>query len=238
MTALPPIEVLGVRVISCDVETAVATVIDGFAAGRTQRIAFLNHNLAVRLLERGRLCILDAFIVLNDGLALDIAARLLRGRRFAANLNGTDLTPKILAALPKSARIFLYGARPEVVAEAARRLTARGHRVVGFCDGYSCDGATAAAAAREAGAEVALVALGNPQQELWIADYGAESGARLFLGIGAWFDFMTGATRRAPAAIRRARLEWLYRLTLEPKRLMRRYTIDAARFFVAALRHG
>lgn len=236
MSSLQTIEILGVPVGSATSDAAAAAIAEGFAAGRTQRIAFLNHNLAVRLMELDRLAVLDDFTVLNDGLSLDVAARMLHGRRFAANLNGTDLTPRILAALPKSARLFLYGARPEVVAEAARRLAEAGHAVAGFRDGYGGDPAGAAAAAREAGAEVVLVAMGNPAQELWIADYGAASGARLFLAVGAWLDFMTGTVPRAPALVRRLRLEWLFRLALEPRRLLRRYTVDAARFLIAALR--
>ena len=60
------------------------------------------------------------FVVLNDGIGLDLASRYLYGETFPDNLNGTDFTPALLAAAGAEARVFLFGARPEVVGEGRR----------------------------------------------------------------------------------------------------------------------
>jgi len=52
------------------------------------------------------------------------------------------------------------------------------------------------------------------------------------MGVGALFDFWAGDKPRAPKLVQRLRLEWLYRLALEPRRLFRRYTVDMVTFFM------
>ena len=81
-----------------------------------------------------------------------------------------------------------------------------------------------------------LVALGNPQQERWILRYRSELNAKLLVGVGALLDFMSGSVKRAPGWLRSLRLEWLYRLYGEPKRLFKRYTIEMLRFFILCLK--
>jgi alpha-1,3-mannosyltransferase len=66
--------------------------------------------------------------------------------------------------------------------------------------------------------------MGNPRQESWIAAHVPEV-CPCGIAVGAWFDFFAEAVPRAPAWIRSARLEWVYRLCLEPRRLARRYLI-------------
>jgi beta-1,4-glucosyltransferase len=81
-------------------------------------------------------------------------------------------------------------------------------------------------------AEVVLVALGNPIQEEWILANREALDANVVVGVGALFDFWSGDKPRAPLLVQRVRLEWLYRLCLEPRRLLRRYTVDIMAFLV------
>ena len=67
--------------------------------------------------------------------------------------------------------------------------------------------------------------LGNPLQELWIANHGVTTGARLQIGVGALFDFASGHVPRAPVWMRRMRCEWTFRLLCEPRRLFARYVL-------------
>lgn len=136
--------------------------------------------------------------------------------------------------------MFLYGAKPEVVRQAAGVIGERyGCLVCGAADGFSGAGpeaiASQAAAARP---DIVLVALGNPLQEEWIAAHAGPTGAALTIGVGALFDFLAGAVPRAPPPMRRLRLEWLYRWAQEPGRLRRRYTLGMARFFRLVLRQA
>ena len=74
---------------------------------------------------------------------------------------------------------------------------------------------------RESGAAVVFVCLGSPKQELWMAENGPATGARLLVGLGGSLDIFSGNVRRAPPAFRRLGLEWLYRLLKEPRRIGR-----------------
>jgi alpha-1,3-mannosyltransferase len=85
-------------------------------------------------------------------------------------------------------------------------------------------------------ANLVLVALGNPLQELWIARHGEASGATLLIGVGALFDFTVDRVHRAPPWLRRARCEWMYRLASEPRRLAGRYLLGNALFLASVLR--
>jgi N-acetylglucosaminyldiphosphoundecaprenol N-acetyl-beta-D-mannosaminyltransferase len=85
------------------------------------------------------------------------------------------------------------------------------------------------------GAEVLLVALGNPKQELWIARHRAElPQVAVAVGVGCVFDLWAGRARRAPRWMRRIGLEWLHRMLAEPRRLMSRYATDGIWLVVLA----
>jgi N-acetylglucosaminyldiphosphoundecaprenol N-acetyl-beta-D-mannosaminyltransferase len=48
-------------------------------------------------------------------------------------------------------------------------------------------------------------------------------GVPALIGVGAAFDFLSGAKAQAPRWVQRSGLEWLFRLATEPRRLWRRY---------------
>ncbi len=159
---------------------------------------------------------------------------------FRQNLNGTDLVPAFLAAETVPRTLFLLGAKPGIAEAAARNLALLHpqHRVVGVRDGYFAPEETGAviAAINAASPDILLVALGNPGQEMFIAEHAHRIDARVLMGVGALLDYTAGASLRAPAALRLVRLEWLFRLLREPRRLGRRYTVDIVVFLVAILR--
>lgn len=82
------------------------------------------------------------------------------------------------------------------------------------------------------GTEVLFVSLGFPKQERWIAAHRDRLPGVILLGVGAAFDFHAGRFPRAPRWMQRAGLEWLFRLSLEPTRLSKRYARDNPRFLV------
>jgi alpha-1,3-mannosyltransferase len=199
--------------------------------GRSLRVAFANaHTLTLAKRDDAFRRVLNKFLVLNDGVGVDIASRLKFGRSFPENLNGTDFVPYYLSRTQHRLRIFLVGARPEIVSEAARRfaITWPQHQIIGTCDGYFRDEHQVDELCRiikDVKADLLLVGLGNPLQELWIANRGAATGARLQMGVGALFDFASGRVPRAPRWVRRLRCEWIYRLAREPRRLFSRYIL-------------
>jgi alpha-1,3-mannosyltransferase len=108
------------------------------------------------------------------------------------------------------------------------------HEIVGVEHGY-CDlhSPELLERIRSVQADVLLVGLGNPTQELWLARHFEATGCALGIAVGALFDFVAGEISRAPAWMRAARLEWLYRLCLEPRRLSSRYLIRTPRFLAS-----
>ena len=201
---------------------------------------FANTNFIVKcrsLLSRMRD---PSVIIANDGIGLDLAAMLVYRSRFQENLNGTDFTPFLFQHSPTPLRVYMVGGKPAVLAKASTHVrTYLGQDVVGTCDGYAGikNNPELLADINRAQPDVILVALGNPIQEEWILDHRGELDASVVIGVGALFDFWAGDKPRAPKLIQRLRLEWFYRLALEPRRLLRRYTVDILIFFMQCYRH-
>ena len=204
-------------------------------------VAFCNAHTAETALHDPQFAdALARFVVVNDGIGLEIGARILSGRGFPENLNGTDFIPYLLGRLSRPTRVYFLGGMPDVAEEAARNFAARfPHVVVAGCRHgrfAKSEEAAVVAAVSAAAPDILLVAMGNPKQELFIAEHFDALGAQAMFGVGALFDFVSGRIPRAPMRLRQMRLEWAYRLWLEPARLMRRYTTETAAFFAATIR--
>jgi N-acetylglucosaminyldiphosphoundecaprenol N-acetyl-beta-D-mannosaminyltransferase len=91
------------------------------------------------------------------------------------------------------------------------------------------------AAIRFAQADFVWVGLGTPKQEIWMHENRGRCGGAILLGVGAAFDVHAGAIERAPCWMQRSGLEWLFRLSHDPRRLWKRYVILAPIFAVLAL---
>lgn len=211
---------------------AALSYVDELASLRFGQIhlAFLNANNAnLMMSDPDYRQALGRTLLLPDGIGVDLASKLLNGERFVANLNGTDFIPAMLSYMQQPRRIGLIGGRPEILKKAAAnfRLHAPWHEFVEISDGYFDKTDCAAVIDRLAGAriDILLVALGTPLQEVWIDRNIRPEHARLAIGVGALFDFVSGEVPRAPLWMRRIRSEWVYRLWLEPRRLWYRYIV-------------
>ena len=230
----------GIGVAAMSREAAFAEVLAAIAAGRHLRLAFCNANLVNVVAGDATLRrSLADFLVLADGIGVDLGSRLLHGSPFPANLNGTDFFPALLGrALPL--RVALLGARPGVADRAAAELARRypAHRFTVVSHGYydAAEEERLLDGLQAQRPDLLLVALGNPLQERFIADRIGPGHASVAAGVGALFDFLTGEVPRAPAILRKARLEWAYRLWLEPRRLWRRYLLGNPAFLLRLLR--
>jgi alpha-1,3-mannosyltransferase len=211
--------------------------IDGeFERGGTLRVAFANaHTLTLSRSNTAFRKALKRFLVLNDGVGVDLASRFKFGTTFPENLNGTDFVPYYLSHTRHRLRIFLVGSRQEVVSEAARRFADiwPQHEIIGARNGYFRNEEHVKSVCRDikdVKADLLLVGLGNPLQEMWIAERAATTGARLQMGVGALFDFVSGGVPRAPLWVRRLRCEWIFRLACEPRRMFSRYILGGVMF--------
>lgn len=182
----------------------------------------------------------EGVTIVNDGVGMEIAARMLHAERFWENLNGTDFIPFLFRQSSSPLRVFMVGGKPRVLQKAAQYATQQlGQVVVGTCDGYEGIQANPhlVETINRAQADVVLVAMGNPVQEKWILDHRQDLQAGILAGVGALFDFWAGDKPRAPHIVQKMRLEWFYRLCLEPRRLARRYTVDIVKFLNHCYRH-
>lgn len=207
---------------------AVRDIVGAVLRKQPLQVAFANtHLLYCAVRDPGYASDMERFYLVNDGIGLNLLARMACGRGFEENLNGTDLTPRVLAALPFGTRVLLVGARPRVVRRAAHRMLQRWPHleICAYHDGYA-GGARALQDLRDLKPDVVLVGMGNPRQERWISQGLEAHPSAVFLGVGALFDFIAEAVPRAPEGLRRLRLEWAFRLAQEPRRLWRRYTVE------------
>lgn len=85
---------------------------------------------------------------------------------------------------------------------------------------------------RESNSNLIWVGLGCPKQERWIADHKEALPPGVYFGVGAAFAFHAGEIAQAPAFMQRCGLEWLFRLSREPRRLFRRYVTWNSLFIV------
>lgn len=205
-------------------------------ANQKATLLFANTNFIVQcrhLLESFKK---GSVTIVNDGVGMDIAAYLFGREAFSENLNGTDFVPQLFSAARRPLRVFMLGGKPEILEKSADHVRhILNQEVVGSCNGYggmAIDHHLLIEAINNSHAEIVLVALGNPIQEEWILTNRLALNANVVIGVGALFDFWSGSKPRAPRLVQRTRLEWLYRLCLEPRRLVRRYTIDIMRFLI------
>jgi N-acetylglucosaminyldiphosphoundecaprenol N-acetyl-beta-D-mannosaminyltransferase len=127
-------------------------------------------------------------------------------------------------------RHYFYGGAPGVAEELAARLSARypGLLVAGiftppFRELDDSEMGRLRSEISRAQPDIVWVGLGTPKQERFMAGPGGTLDAALLVGVGAAFDFLSGRVRQAPRWLRRAGLEWLFRLCMEPRRLGPRY---------------
>lgn len=171
-------------------------------------------------------CFKDADLLLPDGIGMVVAARFLYGAQIS-RVPGCEFMQEICAlAADKSYKIFLYGAKEEVNAAAAKILEERlpGLQVSGRCNGYWPEEKMDELVDRinASQAQILFLALGSPKQEKWFAKYAERLvHVRVCQGIGGTLDVITGNVKRAPAFFCNLGLEWFYRLITEPKRWRR-----------------
>ncbi len=240
----PRLELFGLRLRNLSMDEAVNEILDAAESGPRSRIAFVNPacvNIAMKD-DRYREALQKSDAAYPDGIGLQIACKML-GMKMKDNLNGTDLFPVLWDRMrERDLGVYLLGAKPGVVEKMAENLSRDypGLRISGLGHGYFSEPETERVVAdiNDSGAQLLLVAMGVPRQELWIERVWPRLNVRVAAGVGGLFDFVSGRIPRAPVWMREMGLEWCYRLLREPRRLWRRYIIGNMVFFWHLLRTG
>lgn len=241
-----PLELLSAERVRRWIDVAISEPWDG----RCRHLVTLNPEYVVGARRDGAFAVAlnDADLRVADGVGIVYAAWLLGGGRASSlqRTTGVDLLEGLATSRGGTSRLFFLGGRSGLGDEAARRFNDRsgGPMVTGWWSGGTADPADDAEALRRiarSGAHVLGVAYGAPGQVLWIdrnREALAAAGVRLAIGVGGALDFLAGTAPRAPRWMRRAGLEWLYRLGREPWRWRRQLALPRFILLVLGQRLG
>jgi N-acetylglucosaminyldiphosphoundecaprenol N-acetyl-beta-D-mannosaminyltransferase len=237
-----PIALLGVLFDNVTIDETVRLIEQMIESREPHYLATANVDFLVQArhdVELRRI-LMDAHLVLCDGTPLLWASRLL-GNPLPERVAGSDLVPLLLniAALRKY-RIFFLGGSPEVSERAVQRLQVQhpdliiaGHYSPPFNQLLEMNHDEIVRRIKQAQPDFLFVSFGCPKQEKWIAMHYRTLGVPVSVGVGATIDFLAGQAARAPRWMRRAGLEWVFRMAQEPRRLFRRYMRDLGLFTMA-----
>jgi len=243
MSTIRRIRILGVAVENIVEAEAIERIAAFITENRPHQVVTVNPEFVMEAQHNSafRRVLAAADLATPDGFGLLLAARL-RGSAFRGRVTGVALAELMAARSAECGwSLFLLGAAPGVAERAATALQ-RAHpglRIAGCYAGSPRRDEEPVIRARIRAAQptVLLVAYGHPAQELWIARNQPLLRVPVAIGVGGVFDYLAGATPRAPAWMRRIGMEWLYRLIRQPQR-WRRILVAVPLFLWAALREG
>jgi N-acetylglucosaminyldiphosphoundecaprenol N-acetyl-beta-D-mannosaminyltransferase len=227
---------MGCAVDNLDMEESLA-VVEGFIrSGRPHQHVVVNVDKIVKASRDPglRRIINDCDLINADGMPVVWASRLL-GKPLKERVTGVDLFEALMArAAQKGWRVFLLGAREEVVSGVARLYPARypGLTIAGYRNGYWSQAEEEEVVAQISAArpDILFVAISSPTKEAFLARYQAAMKVPFAMGVGGTFDVAVGHVKRAPVWMQKAGLEWFYRFLQEPRRMFRRYFIEDMAF--------
>jgi N-acetylglucosaminyldiphosphoundecaprenol N-acetyl-beta-D-mannosaminyltransferase len=204
----------------------------------------VDHVVEYQDNERLRDAYEAASLSLVDGVPVLWASHLL-GEPLPEKVSGSDLVmPLLRHAAKREWRVFLLGGGDGVAEMAKRSLenSIPGIDVVGALSPRidmrqeRAVRAPVVEAVGRAKPQVVIVALGAPKQELFIHESREALRPAVLFGLGASLDFIAGTVPRAPEWMSRSGLEWLFRLSREPRRLWRRYLVRDPKFLLILAR--
>jgi N-acetylglucosaminyldiphosphoundecaprenol N-acetyl-beta-D-mannosaminyltransferase len=236
------IEMLGVRFDNLTIKEAADRIEEFIRAGVPRTI--LTRNASIRVMEERDTFLQRVYassdLVTVDGMAFIRLGHLVR-RPFKEMTGGPFLWYEVLArAAQKGYGVFLLGARAEILQRAVERLPIQfpGLRIVGSHHGYftPAQEMQIAEAIRLSHADILMVGMSSPLKEEFLMRNLQRLGVPACIGVGGAIDLFAGVVRLAPLWMRKACLEWLYRVWQEPRRLWKRYLVDNASFLLLAAR--
>ena len=218
------VNILGVDVDAVTMAEAVDVVRRAMDTRAGVMVATANAEMLMRAThdEELRRILNASALVVPDGAGTVWAARHL-GHAMPERVAGYDLAQELLRCAPaEGRRVYFFGSAPGVAekAKAKAEQIYPGIEIVGVRNGFfsPADNAAIIAEIRAARPDLLLVALGVPKQEKWIAAHLAEIDVPVAIGVGGTLDVMAGVMKRAPHWMQKAKLEWLFRGLMQPKR--------------------
>jgi N-acetylglucosaminyldiphosphoundecaprenol N-acetyl-beta-D-mannosaminyltransferase len=230
------IELMGCLVDNLTMEETLETIAGFITSGRPHQHVVVNVDKLVKARDDAdlRRIINECALINADGMPVVWASRLL-GKPLKERVAGIDLFESLMQrSAQRGWRVYLLGAREEIVAEVKAVYEARfpGLVVAGCRNGYWKDEEEPDVVEhiKAARPDILFVAISSPKKERFLGRYQAEMKIPFAMGVGGTFDVAAGKVRRAPSWMQKAGLEWFYRFLQEPRRMFRRYFIDDMAF--------
>lgn len=234
-----PIAILGVPFDNLTTAQTIALIESMVASRRPHYLVTPNVDFLVQAMRDVELrrILFEAHLVLCDGTPLVWASKLL-GNPLAERVAGSDLVPLLIqVAAQRGYRVFFLGGSPESCELAAQRMRTQhpklviaGHYSPPFSNLLNMDHSEIRRRIADVKPDLLFVCFGCPKQEKWIAMHYQSLGVPVTMAVGGTIDFLAGRLARAPLWMRKAGLEWTFRLVQEPRRLFGRYVRDLAFF--------
>lgn len=231
MNSLPYIEILKTKINITTMDEAVSWIDEHLAelSGKYVCISNVHTTVTAYRDEKYRAVQNGSALSLPDGKPLSIVQRH-RGYENAGRVPGPDLMPEIFALSEKKGyRHYFYGSKQSTLDALKERLLEKYPKlnIVGM---YSPpfralteeEDQEAVERINAVKPDFIWVGLGAPKQEIWMAEHENRVHG-VMLGVGAGFDFHAGTIKRAPKWMQELCMEWLYRISQDPKRLLWRY---------------
>lgn len=182
-----------------------------------------------------------ADLLLNDGIGIKLGLKIC-GINEKENMNGTDFIPKVLKiATEMNKNVYLLGGKEGVALRAKQKIIEKfGCNVVGARSGYFTEDENEEIINDIVSkkTDILILGMGMPIQELWLDNNRSKLiDVKIGLAGGAIIDFLSEDIKRAPIIVRRIKMEWVYRLIKEPRRLWKRYIIGNIKFFYHIFRN-
>lgn len=235
------IKFMNTEIDNLTMEEALDAIDDLIRQNKNAYVVTPNVDHIVQLEAGGELCEVykNADLILTDGKPLLWIAKWY-GTPIKEKVSGSDLFPRLCEmAARKGYNMFFLGAAEGIAAKAAENLTERYPElnVVGTYSppyGFEKDIAEMqkiTTMIKKVKPHILIVGLGCPKQEKFILHNREKLGVPISLGLGASFDFEARNIKRCPKWMADHGLEWLFRITQDPKRLVKRYLVDDVKIF-------
>ena len=234
------VNILGVQFSNLDEPELVALLDDRISKARKTQVCFVPTNSI--LAARKSQFVMDVYnsadVVMCDGVPVKWAAGFL-GTPLKERLTGFDFFPHFIQhCAEKNYSVYFMGAKEGVALQLAEKyqllypsIRIAGYSTPPFAAVFSKEQNDAICAdINAANPHVLFVSLTAPKQDIWIHQQLHQLNIKLAIGVGAAFDSEAGSLQRAPMLMQRIGLEWLYRFIQEPRRMFRRYFIEAPLF--------
>lgn len=224
-------------------ESAIAKIAELVREKRGGYVCFSTVHMVMESYDNAEFAakVNGADLIVTDGMPI-VWMQKLQGKRAASRVRANDLMIMLCEfAARENLSVGFYGGKQEVLdAIQARAKKELPNLKVSYAFSppfralTDAEDAEITAEINAAKPDILFMGLGCPKQENWMAAHKNKLKS-VMLGVGASFDFYAGNIKESPEWLGKLGLEWLYRLTQEPRRLWRRYLILNPRFIFLAV---